>query len=301
MLIQDKIAAFIVIFIWGINFYFMKLAVAEVDPMLLGFLRFSMVLLPAIFFIKKPNIKWKWLLLYGFIGNFAQFAFMFSAIALDLPTSLASLVVQSQAFFSVLIAAFVLGERARKNEWIAMIIAAVGLLLIALGQTYSHVPLIGLLMVLGSALSWAIGNIIVKKIGKTHPLGLVLWGNLLTPFWFLLFSLYQHGAPHVASSLQLLSWKGWLSSAFLAYFATLIGYGLWVYLLAKYSAGKITPLSLWVPVVSMIFAFLLLHETLNSWQLSGSAVIMLGLFIHLFGQKIAFFKTNRPLDTHKKG
>lgn len=292
MLTRDKAAAFVVIFVWGINFFFMKLGVAEMDPMLLGCLRFIMVLFPAIFFIKKPAIRWTWLLLYGLISNFAQFALMFSAIASDLPTSLASLVVQSQAFFSVLIAAFVLGERAKKNEWLAIVIAACGLALIALGQQYSDIPLLGLLLVIGSAVSWAIGNIIVKKIGKTNALGLIIWGNLLTPLWFLLTFFYQQQADwaQLVASLEALSWKGWLSASFLAYFATLIGYGLWVYLLSKYPAGKITPLSLWVPVVSMIFAFLFLHENLNSWQLLGSAVIMFGLFIHLFGQKIPLFK-----------
>ena len=103
MLLKDKLAAFAVVFIWGINFYFMKVGVSEIHPMLLGCLRYLLVLLPALFFIRIPSIGWKWLLLYGFISNFSQFAFMFSAIATGMPTGLVALVVQSQAFFTVMI------------------------------------------------------------------------------------------------------------------------------------------------------------------------------------------------------
>ncbi|WP_080737722.1 EamA family transporter [Gallibacterium anatis] len=133
MLLSDKLAAATVIFFWGINFYFMKLGVEEIDPMLLGCLRFIFVIFPLIFFIPKPKVAWRWLLLYGFISNFAQFAFMFSAIATGLATSLIALVVQSQAFFTVLIAVFFLGEKARANQWLAIFIAIFGFILIAIG------------------------------------------------------------------------------------------------------------------------------------------------------------------------
>ena len=99
MLLKDKLAAFAVVFIWGINFYFMKVGVSEIHPMLLGCLRYLLVLLPALFIIRIPSVGWKWLLLYGFISNFSQFAFMFSAIATGMPTGLVALVVQSQAFY----------------------------------------------------------------------------------------------------------------------------------------------------------------------------------------------------------
>ncbi|ERF78635.1 EamA family transporter [Gallibacterium anatis] len=170
MLLSDKLAAATVIFFWGINFYFMKLGVEEIDPMLLGCLRFIFVIFPLIFFIPKPKVAWRWLLLYGFISNFAQFAFMFSAIATGLATSLIALVVQSQAFFTVLIAVFFLGEKARANQWLAIFIAIFGFILIAIGQQHSQIPLVGLLLVFASAFSWALGNIVVKKSIGLIPL-----------------------------------------------------------------------------------------------------------------------------------
>lgn len=286
MLLKDKLAAFAVVFIWGINFYFMKVGISEISPMILGCLRYILVLLPALFFIRIPQVGWKWLLLYGLISNFSQFAFMFSAIATGMPTGLVALVVQSQAFFTVIIATFFLKENASWNQWLAIVIASFGLGLIALGQQHSHVPLIGLLLVLCSAFSWACGNIVVKRMGAVHPVGLVVWGNLLTPVWFLLLAIQNTGWKGVIADWNALTWKGFGAAAFLAYFATIVGYGLWIYLLTRYPAAKISPLSLWVPVISMIFAYLVLDEHLNSWQWLGSAVVMLGLMVHLLGQKI---------------
>lgn len=296
MLLKDKFAAFAVVFIWGINFYFMKVGISEISPMMLGCLRYLLVLLPAVFFIRMPNVSWKWLLLYGMISNFSQFAFMFSAIATGMPTGLVALVVQSQAFFTVMIAAWILNENASWNQWLAIVIASIGLSLIALGQQHSHVPLLGLLLVLGSALSWACGNIVVKRIGQVNPIGLVVWGNILTPVWFLLLALHDHGWQGIVTDWFALTWKGFTAAAFLAYFATIIGYGLWIYLLTRYPAAKISPLSLWVPVISMIFAYVFLDEQLNTWQWLGSGVIMLGLAVHLFGQKFRLlFQIQSPI------
>ena len=285
MLLIDKLSAFAVIVIWGINFYFMKLAISDLDPMLVGCLRFVFVLFPFIFFIPKPKVAWRWLLLYGLISNFAQFAFMFSAIATGLATSLAALIVQSQAFFTVLIAVFLLGERAKINQWLAILIATIGFIFIGIGQKQTQIPFIGLICVFASALAWALGNIVVKKIKQTDPIGLVVWGNLLTPLWFVLLSIYQHDLSYVKNQLQDIHWQGWVGALFLAYFATIIGYGLWVKLLAKYPASKITPLSLGVPVISMLFAACFLDEHLNGAQWIGTVIVFLSLAVHLFGNK----------------
>jgi O-acetylserine/cysteine efflux transporter len=286
MVMQDKFAALAVILIWGINFYVMKVGVSEVSPMFLGILRYAMVLLPAVFLVKLPQVGWKWLLLYGLLSNFAQFALMFSAINSGMPTGLVALVVQSQAFFSVLIARLMFNERVAWNQWLAIAMAGLGLVCIAWGQQQGQVPLVGLLLVLAAAVSWACGNIVVKCIGPVQPIALVVWGNILTPLWFLLLALGDGGWTGLMADWQALSWKALLAAAFLAYFATLIGYGLWVHLLAKYSVAKISPLSLWVPVVSMLFASGYLDEQLQPWQWFGAAVIMLSLMVQLFAQPL---------------
>ena len=180
----DKAGALLVVILWGLNFYFIHLGLLDTSPYLLGFLRFICVIFPAIFFIKKPDVPWKWLILYGLFISFGQFSFLFGAIAAGMPTGLAAIILQSQAFFTIVIAALMMGERVKTYQITAMLIAALGLLLIAYGQYQGQLPVLGVLLVLLGALSWAIGNITVKYVGAVNPLALVVWGNLICPLPF---------------------------------------------------------------------------------------------------------------------
>ena len=128
-------------------------------------------------------------------------------------------------------------------------------MLIAFGQQHSHVPLMGLALVLCSAISWACGNIVVKN-GACSPNWFSRMGQYSYPFMVLLLAVQNIGWQGVVADWHALTWKGFGAAAFLAYFATIIGYGLWIYLLTRYPVAKISPLSLWVPVISMIFAYL---------------------------------------------
>ena len=116
-----------------------------------------------------------------------------------------------------MIAVFLLKEQASWNQWLAIVIASLGLLLIALGQQHSHIPLLGLILVLCSAFSWACGNIVIKRMGSINPIGLVVWGNILTPLWFLLFAIQDTGWQGVVRLARLnMAWFG--SCCFLSLF-----------------------------------------------------------------------------------
>ena len=141
--IKDSLIALAVIVVWGVNFYFMKLALREVSPMVLGMLRFVCVLLPAVLLIRRPPVRWYWLAAYGTTISFGQFGFMFTALSVGMPTGLAALLVQAQVFFTVLIAALLLHEPVKPNHLLAIVIAAAGLLLIGVGQYSGAMPLAG--------------------------------------------------------------------------------------------------------------------------------------------------------------
>lgn len=271
----------LVVVLWGLNFYFIHLGLQDASPMLLGFLRFVFVIFPAIFFIKKPNVPWKWLLLYGMLISFGQFCFLFWAIAAGMPTGLAAIVLQSQAFFTIVIAALLMGERVKTYQIVAMLIAAAGLGLIAYGQYQGQLPVLAVLLVLVAALCWACGNITVKYIGAVNPLALVVWGNLICPVPFFIGAVAVDGWDHVIASLQHWNWGRVIAIAYLSLVASHIGYGLWGKLMSKHSAASIAPLSLFVPAVALIVAFFVLHEPLNSWHIVGILVLAVGLMVHL--------------------
>lgn len=287
MPLRDWMFALLVIFVWGINFIAIKVGLNDFPPLLLGALRFTAVVFPAIFFIKRPNVSLKLLLAYGLTISFGQFAFLFTALAVGMPAGLISLLLQVQAFFTVLIAAFVLHEKIKPHNLLAIGISLAGLLIINTSNNTGHpVPALGLFFTFLAAFSWATGNVVIKQIKNVNMLSLVVWGGTVPILPFLLCSWIFEGSDLIMSSIRSVSLEGIGAIMYLAYGATLIGYVLWGRLLSKHPVGLIAPLTLLVPIVGLVSAALVLDEHLSALQWVGAAVVMLGLVINVFGPKI---------------
>ncbi|UHL63465.1 EamA family transporter [Paralcaligenes sp. KSB-10] len=287
MPVRDWLAALAVISAWGINFVVIKVGLHEIPPLLLGGLRFGLVAFPAVFFIKRPLLAWRSLLLYALTLSFGQFVFLFTAIYVGMPAGLASLVLQSQAFFTVLIAALFLGERVRWPNVLGIVVAVLGLVLIEQGALPGSVSVLGFILTLCAALSWACGNIVVKRIGKVDMLGLVVWAALIPPIPFFVLSWVIEGPARIRHSLLSISAVGVASVIYLALVATIVGYVLWGRLLGRHPVSKIAPLSLLIPVIGLVSSWLLLGEHLSLIQWVGGAVVMLGLALNVFGLQFA--------------
>ncbi len=277
-----------VITIWGINFLFMKFALDDIPPMVLGMLRFVGVLLPAIFFVKRPNVAWHLLALYGLTISFGQFSLVFLALSLGFATGLSALVLQAQVFLTVLFARMFLKEPVRANHLMGMLLAGIGLVLIGVGQYQGNLSLWSGLPVLGASLSWAFGNIVVKKIGAVDALSLVVWGNVSSFGAFLLGCLLLYGVGGLWEHIGNLSYLGAVGVGFLAYVSSLVGYTGFGYLLARHSASKVTPFILLVPVIALLSGMVVLGERLGAWHWTGIVVVMVGLLVHMFGARVKF-------------
>lgn len=279
---KDLLLALVVIVVWGMNFVVIKVGLDDMPPMLLGGLRFLLAAFPAILFIKRPQIPLRWLLAYGLTISFGQFAFLFSAMSLGMPAGLASLVLQSQAFFTLLFAVLLLGERLHRANLFGLLVAAAGLLLIGL-QGDRIMTLAGFVLTIGAAAMWALGNIITRKLGKVNLVGLVVWGSLIPPLPFLALSWLLEGPQAIESALRGLGLNSILVLIYLAFGATILGYGLWSRLLSRYPASQVAPFSLLVPVVGLTSAALLLDEHLSGLQLLGALLVMCGLLLNVCG------------------
>ncbi|CAM5498114.1 EamA family transporter [Eoetvoesiella caeni] len=286
MPLKDCLAALIVIVAWGVNFVVIKVGLQEIPPFLLGCLRFALVALAA-FFVPRPAVSWRLLIMFGMTLSVGQFAFLFTAMTVGMSAGLASLVLQSQAFFTVLIAALLLGERMRPHHIAGMVVAAAGLGLIQYGAHAGNVTALGFVLTLAAAFCWACGNIVVKYTHKVDVLGLVVWGAVVPPIPFLLLSWAFEGKAAIYNSLANLSPVGFGALIYLALIATTLGYVLWAKLLTRHPVGKIAPLSLLVPIVGLISAMLLLGESLSPAQWLGGAIAVLGLAINVFGSRFA--------------
>ncbi|MFM0378341.1 EamA family transporter [Paraburkholderia strydomiana] len=283
---RDLLLALIVVIAWGVNFVVIKVGLHGVPPMLLGALRFMLAAFPAIFFVKRPQLPWRWLLAYGVTISLGQFAFLFSAMYVGMPAGLASLVLQAQAFFTLIFAAFFLHERFRLPNVAGLLIAAAGLAVIGM-QGGHAMTLAGFLLTLCAACSWALGNIVTKKVGKVDLVGLVVWGSLIPPLPFLALSYALEGPQRIAAALSGISAMSIFAIVYLAFIATLIGYGLWSRLLSRYPASQVAPFSLLVPIVGLASASLFLDERLSGAQIAGTVLVMAGLAVNVFGGWVA--------------
>lgn len=283
---RDTLLALVVIVVWGLNFVVIMTGLNSMPPLLMGALRFMLVVFPAILFIRRPQIPWRWLLAYGLTISLGQFAFLFSAMAVGMPAGLASLVLQSQAFFTLLFAAVFIGERVRTSNIVGLMIAAAGLTLIGM-QVDRVMTLAGFLLTICAASMWAMGNVVTRRIGKVNLVGLVVWGNLIPPIPFLVLSYWIEGPEAIRAALGAFNLESALVLAYLAFGATLLGYSIWGRLLSRYPASQVAPFSLLVPVVGLSSASLLLGDRLGNWQIAGALLVMLGLLINVCGAWLA--------------
>ncbi|SIT41891.1 cysteine and O-acetyl-L-serine efflux system [Paraburkholderia ribeironis] len=279
---RDLLLALVVVVAWGVNFVVIKVGLHGVPPMLLGALRFTLAALPAVFFVKRPKLARRWLLAYGATISFGQFAFLFSAMYVGMPAGLASLVLQAQAFFTLIFAALFLHERFHLPNIAGLLIAAAGLAVIG-AQGGHAMTLAGFALTLCAACMWALGNIVTKKVGRVDLVGLVVWGSLIPPLPFFAASYLFEGPQKIAAALSGISAMSIFAIVYLAFVATLLGYSLWSRLLSRYPASQVAPFSLLVPIVGLASASLLLDEQLSVMEIAGAALVMAGLAVNVFG------------------
>jgi O-acetylserine/cysteine efflux transporter len=290
MSVKDMLLALCVVVAWGVNFVVIKLGLQGMPPFLLAGLRFTLVAFPAIFFVRRPPIPLRWLVVYGMTISFGQFAFLFLAIKLGMPAGLASLVLQAQAFFTLLLGALLLAEKLRWNHIVGIIIATLGIFLLATagmeGQTSAGITLTTMMLTLSAALSWGLGNITNKIIMRNRSvpiMSLVVWSALVPIVPFFACSLLFDGQAAIVYSLLHIGLQTVLALFYLAFVATIVGYAIWGNLLSRYETWRVAPLSLLVPVVGIITAALVLDEHLSGQQMLGAVVIILGLLVNVFG------------------
>ena len=273
--------ALAVVAVWGTNFVIIKTALHTLSPLLLGVLRFALALLPAVFFIPRPAVPWRKLAAYGVLIGAGQFGMLYLAMDGHISPGLASLVIQTQVFFTIGLAMWADGERVRPYQWLALAMAAAGIALIA-ANTGGDTTLPGLAMVLLGALSWACGNQVARSMGRVQMLGVVVWSSLFALPPLLALSLWFEGPARMAQGLAAADAAVWAAVVWQALGNTLFGYAAWGWLLSRHPAATVAPMALLVPVFGMAASALILSEGLPLWKLGAAALVLAGLALNLF-------------------
>ncbi|MDP3660626.1 EamA family transporter [Phenylobacterium sp.] len=272
--------ALAVVAVWGTNFVVIHVGLEHLPPLMFAALRFILATLPWIFILKRPPAPWRDLASYGVLVGFGQFGLMYVAMRSDISPGLASLVIQTQVFLTVGLAAVLAREKVRGFQFAALAFALAGLVLIAMFGGQSATPK-GLVLVLLAALSWAASNIVVKRAGQVNMLAYVVWGSLFSAPPLIACSFALEGWPAIAAGFRDADLVTWLAVIWQAVGNTLFGYAAWGWLLGRYPAASVTPMALLVPVFGMGSSALLLGEPLQSWKLIAAALVVAGLAINM--------------------
>ena len=283
MKLSHLAVALLMVTIWGFNFIVIRWGLNEVPPLTLTVMRFALAAFPAVLFVRRPQPSWRLVTAYALFAFALQFGLLFAGMHAGMPTGLASLVIQVQAFFTIGLVALLTHERAKPIQLIGATIAGAGLVLVAL-----HLPSstrVGFFLVVAAAASWAIANVIVKRIHSEQPLAVVVWASAAASIMMLPVALVIEGPDTMWAAVSAMDALAWLGLAFQAWPTTLLAFGIWAWLLRKHPAALIAPFTLLVPIVAMSLAVWLLGEEVTWWKLTAIALVLGGLALNVIASR----------------
>ncbi len=309
---RDSAFAVFIIVSWGLNFVVMKWGLASWTPFQMGAARYLLAAFPLILFIRPRGLPWRWVLLYGVTQGIGQFGFLFTALKLGMTASLASVLMQTQVFFTALLGFMFLKERLHRAQLVGLGLAALALVCFAMhfvaasnalagAGVKSVVTVTGFALCLCAAASWAGSNIVARKAQEAAPgydsIAFVVWSAAVPIVPFVLLSAWLDNGrvgsvSAVIHSLAQAPIEAWAAAAYLGWVATIAGYAMWTNLLKRHTANRVAPLSLGVPVVGIAAGMLLLGESVSAWQWAGVACVGAALAVVLFGARFLSKKTH---------
>ena len=277
---RHLVLALLVVAVWGTNFVVIKAALEHLPPLLFATLRFTLVCLPGIFFLPRPQVPWSRLAAYGLLIGAGQFGLLYLALTHFISPGLASLVLQTQVFFTIGLSMRLNGEKVQRHQVAALLVAVSGIGVI-LTHTDSHTTPIGLGLVLFAALSWSGGNLVVRTSPGVNMLAYVVWASVFAIPPLFALSLSVEGGSAMIAGLRHADARTWAAVLWQSIGNTMFGYAAWGWLLARHPAATIMPMALLVPVFGMGASSWLLGESLPAWKLVAAALVMGGLAVNL--------------------
>lgn len=280
MPLRHVLLALLVVSIWGFNFVVIKLSVEALPPVLAAALRFAAAAFPAVLFVRPPKAPFWLVVAFGLSFGFLLYAFLNVSIAWGMPAGLSSIVLQTQAFFTMLMAFLLLGERPSRFQMIGAAVAFGGIAVIA-SDRVEGAGLLPLSLTILAAISWGLANVLTKKAGRVNAVAFTVWGSLAAPLPLLALSFMTEGWPAISAAIAGFSWSDAALIAFLAYPATLLGGGIWSWLLGRHPASVVAPFTLLVPITGLLSGYLVLGETVTPVEIAGALLVIAGLIVTL--------------------
>jgi O-acetylserine/cysteine efflux transporter len=213
MSLRDIALAFLVVAVWGTNFVVIKAGLRDMPPFLFALLRFLFSAVPFVFFLPRPRTPWRWIALYGVLVGAGQFGLLYYAMRADISPGLASLVIQSQAIFTIALSVWIFHERVGRLALAGVAIAVAGLAVIA-SHLDGSATLAGIVIVLAAGLAWAVANVVGKKASaeREAPFGMlafIAWASVFAVPPLVLLTVVLEGpavAWHAMANADAAAW-----------------------------------------------------------------------------------------------
>ncbi|PDP86626.1 EamA family transporter [Glycomyces fuscus] len=276
------VLAVLVAAVWGVNFVVIEVGLDHFPPLLFSALRFVVAALPAVFFVRRPRVALGWIVLVGLVLGVAKFGLLFLGMHLGMPAGLSSLVLQVQAVFTAVFAVVLLRERLRPLRYAGMGVALAGIAVAAHDQGTAG-PLTAFVLVVAAAAFWGLANVITRKAAPPDALSWMVWVSLVPPLPLFALSLLFEGPEAGLAALRGLDAAGVGAIVYVAWGATVFGFGAWGFLLRHHDASVVAPFSLLVPVFGMASAALLLGEGVSPLGWVAAALLVAGVALTAFG------------------
>ena len=286
MTMVHMLLALAVMAVWGTNFVVMRIGLDHLPPLLFATLRFALVVFPAVLFLPRPASPWRRLIGYGLAIGVGQFGLLFVALKHGLSPGLASLVMQAQVFYTIGLSMFATGERLRGFQWGALALSVAGIAVIALNGGGEATPL-GLSIALVAAFGWAVGNTIQRRDAGANMLAYVVWSSIFAVPPLALLSVAIEGWPAIEAGVRAADAATWATVVWQAVGNSLFGYSAWGWLLGRYPAATVAPMSLLVPIFGIGASVWWLGEPLQAWKIGAGLLVLAGLALNLLWPRLA--------------
>ncbi|MEX5551266.1 EamA family transporter [Pseudomonas pergaminensis] len=285
MLKKHLSLAVLVTLVWGVNFPITKLGLRAIDPFVLTGIRFALAALPLVFFIKRPAVKFSYVAAYGFIFGLGMWGVINYGIQVGVSPGIASLIIQLSVFFTMGWGFVLFKEKIRGAQMVGAVLALVGLAGIISTQEGNHAVL-GVMLIVLSAVAWSVGNVIIKKSGVKEIFSFMVWASLIPPIPLFLTAWLMHGSAAFEGLQASLDLTAVLSILFQVYLATHFAYWGWNSLLKLYPVSTVAPLSLLIPVFGITSSMLMLDERISTPNLISIGIIIAGLAVGLYRKPV---------------
>ncbi|MFV0487482.1 MAG: EamA family transporter [Vibrio fluvialis] len=280
---RDLLLIISVMAIWGFNFSMIKLGVSEMDPLLIAAARFFCATFPIIFFVRKPNVQWRYLMAYGLVFGTGIWGMASCSITFGLSSGMASVLLQTDVLTTVLVGVLLYKEVISARMAAGIVLSVVGLV-VSIIYTNGNVTLAGVVFIMISAICWPLAGVIVRKSGTRSAFAFNIWGMLFAPLPLVALSVGMNGWDVLSTTYQQWNSNAWISVLFQAYPTTVFGYWVWNKMVLKYPMSQLAPMTLLVSVFALLSGYAIYDEQLSLAQWVSCSTFLLGIGLVLYPQ-----------------